>query len=928
MLWIKLLKVYNRNIFRSLSIFIVILIFVLLVLTPNIVSALLSSEFYSTVIEKIDTHYMVTGTVSIENVELLKRFVYEYDRPHRNIWLILEARVDAVVGSRELNGFRLYTGYPNHLDAVSFIAQSIYGRGNISRGEIIVGSSVAVNVSSVLSVAVSGDRDVKYFNFTVTGLYDPKPIMYVRLGPFGYESGVTSFGAPQGYIHPSDFEELISSIDAKFLYYRVVVMYEKDFFRGLDLGKIIERLNQSNMEVKKSVSALADVRDEYDNLSSQLAIYTFTRTFINVGIYTNAIPFFIGVWYFLSINIDLLIGDYRREIAILRARGIPSRRLFNSLIIYLMLLTILASIVGSLSAPLWIPIILSSIGVEAAYDIESLIDPVTSLGVAITTIIIVFFTLYRKRKIFRDILPSDAIHRYEYGVEAIHESRIGRFTIIMFILGTIKLVEWLLNINVFKYMNRVDNLYIFIILAIYGMISGFLNIFAPIFFIYSSIEILTHSRKVVRFLSRVSSWLVRGGLRDILANYVYRSPRWMSRAAFISSLMIALMIFSLIYSARTVSFYNDYTMIINTPDIIIPLPKGVYSSFDEYKSGLATYLEDVEGVGGWGVGYEIFIEYFIYDGKNRTDIPGRILVFSSVDDFSNVVYLGGSWNYYGPVDIRDALSSGIILSDRFLGYLENLLGYRLGDPIKLGISYGLPYQGAFPPVPERPELGQVIDTRVEGVLYVAPKRYDGYTTLEAIGPINISLYNVQPVLYIDVAEGYDAADVRRQLSSIGLSSVPTIEETPDIFVGLGREFQIISSYSYHIYMVLGIVAALASIFILSIQHVKSMLRDVVILRARGFGARDIFSFMYSSSLYIVIFSIVLGILVGYLSGMGVSQMNIDGLVGGRLDYPLNIGLTGLLDVLVVVLLYLATPLPAIIRYINVNVSEGLRRVEH
>lgn len=163
-----------------------------------------------------------------------------------------------------------------------------------------------------------------------------------------------------------------------------------------------------------------------------------------------------------------MISDYGREIAILRAREIPSNRLYNALALFIVIISTVAVTIGIRSTPLWIPLMLATLDVSISTSYLSVID-INSAVIAISVVmVIVISTLWRKKRLFSEIAPAEAMHRFEESTEDYGDRHISKATIAMFLLGTMKMIEWIFSINVFDMMPTDGNIFLFIIIGLYS----------------------------------------------------------------------------------------------------------------------------------------------------------------------------------------------------------------------------------------------------------------------------------------------------------------------------------------------------------------------------------------------------------------------------------------------------------------------------
>ena len=926
---LKLFKLFNRRLVRTISIIVVIIIVGFLLLAPNIVTKLLSVRFYSRLLESVDTHYQLFGYVDRGRLYELRNILDNLSVTGRHVYLILGIDVRLFYGNSS-SVYMAYTAYPDYKDALKFIVNSFRGNVLNSPDEIMV--STESNFSSLELDESLGlgdpESNLPFTNVSLVGVYESKGIRFINFSQFGYGSGEISGGA-EVFIHPELFSKLLSKFKPGRIRYRLIVVYEPSFFESLDLQEVISKLGDSNNSIKSYVNRIADIDDESNNLLAELMIYSFARNFVNLGIYINAIPFFVGVWYLLSINIDLLISDYRREIAILRARGIHSSTLYYSFSSYIIVITILALVIGFLSIPIWLPLIFTNFGLSFGINYLRFIDWSTAFLVTATVLFIIGITLWRRKRVFSDIAPSEAMHLHEVSSETYIERPVTRSTIILFILGFIKILEWLLNINLVDLLPRDGNIFIFIVGGLYSLLSGFLNIFAPLFFIYSSIKLITYSDKVIRILSKISSIFVGKGFRSILVSYVSRSPRWLSKGAFISSLMIALMIFSVVYSVRSVNFYLEYNKINSGSILVFPINVD-NSDLNQVSENINSSLSKFEGVDTWCLSAIINVGNVYFKGREL--ISGYrfryILVVKNTEDISNVIFLGVDWNYFGESSLIDSVRRGLVVRYKLYKEIVNQMGFHMGERLKLFLGPSIPIN-VNPRL--KNNLSESISIPVTGALYVMPEQFDAITTMEALNNLGYKLDSIKwknYVLIVRVSDGYNFSEVKNSLikllNSYPLGEVKNTLVSPSVFSG---EFQLVSSYSYYLYAILGILAAVSSILLLTFQYIRRSFKDMVILRARGVKNKDVLRFMYAVSIHILIFSMILGIFTGFVSGYGVSQMNIASLVGGNPHYTLIIDSGGISAILGVVLVYLFTPIPVILKYRKMDLNEVIKRVE-
>lgn len=64
----------------------------------------------------------------------------------------------------------------------------------------------------------------------------------------------------------------------------MIVVYGEGYFSSIDIQNIINKLGESNKEIKSSVTGIASIDIESNNLLMELKFYSFVRNFVNIDI--------------------------------------------------------------------------------------------------------------------------------------------------------------------------------------------------------------------------------------------------------------------------------------------------------------------------------------------------------------------------------------------------------------------------------------------------------------------------------------------------------------------------------------------------------------------------------------------------------------------------------------------------------------------
>jgi len=181
-----------------------------------------------------------------------------------------------------------------------------------------------------------------------------------------------------------------------------------------------------------------------------------------------------------------------------------------------------------------------------------------SLDVLVATLVLGgVFVLLAYRRVYGQIVrmgPLEASRVYLRGEERV-EWRPSTTVTILFILSCIKIVEWASG---FTFTPEIIGMGLLgIVLLIYAMISGFMEIIAPVVFPYFVINYVLHRTSLVARLTRSLSSIVSGPVGSVSYRYSMRLPGMIPRTAFLVALILFLMMYYMVFIGRSVAFIND-----------------------------------------------------------------------------------------------------------------------------------------------------------------------------------------------------------------------------------------------------------------------------------------------------------------------------------------------------------------------------------
>ena len=899
-------KVYSRRFSRVIGLLTIFILISLLVISPLSISYAERRVRTQELLDRLGYHGFISfqPTKSENFTSIMDKLIgkaAEYGGIEK---IVVLGVVEDVEGGALNRSYQVFLNVLSTNDLQGFL-KIVGGRSNvtlssISDGEMLISTNFNFTIGDrIYLVSVDGER----IQFNVSGyikniMIEPGEISL----PFSPAIGPISIYNVDAIITPSDLDRLSDgSIDQILIY----LIFSTDYI-GIDLNEGISKVNSILNDFNRFIGSEigGDITSSRNNLLSlNVALSMLDLVFITMTVF-NSIPYFFGIWYLTYINLDLVIREYRRDIGILILRGIPNKSVRRGFLIYLIFIAFIGSLLGFIISPFIGNLIITRLG----YDIlpyNYFYTPDMFMSAFIVATIILIISYWRRVKLLRSLTPLEASREFYEPLERETWSPSTTF-IIFFILSCIKIGEWLISFNVQELLH--PNNPFFLVGIIYSVISGFMQYFAPIIFIYGVVNLIVYRTKFIPKISKIVSSLISKGFKDISFRYSGRLPGLISKTTFLSSLLISLMLYYMLFSSRTLYFFDSY---LTGSEYFENAYVLSFSNIGLDEIGeLVTYLENILG-------------------------SRDVIILPTIESFS---YIGGTKYYLNlvPVDNISLLLDWLSISDWMLinvdkPYSESIIASRY---VKQSFESNM--SGSFNDID--------IDIYVEALSFPKVK-------VENIGRIEVDGYLIKDItpfssnfIIIPMDRLNDFKNSSLQYLNIYILSkdpvaleniIPEVRNdwnllsSSEAFTSssFGIFFQNIlvimekSLYPFHIFAIFGVVLA---ILISSIEYVKDMVRDMAIFRARGMGRASL-RFIYSLVIPTSILSIVLGVIVGFIAGYGASQQTIIGFLQESINFPIVFDQLSVIYLGIIIIFSLVIPYLSIL-YINRRVASEVMKI--
>jgi ABC-type antimicrobial peptide transport system permease subunit len=273
-----------------------------------------------------------------------------------------------------------------------------------------------------------------------------------------------------------------------------------------------------------------------NNLENALQIFTYQFSSIYISFILVSLPIFFVAWYLGSTVSDVSFNLRRREIGLLSTKGLSSGQIQRMFFAEALLIGLMGGAIG-LVGGLLLNQIFTGFNLETLFD-SRLLNPysiVFTVGFGvILSFLSVFFSARRASK-----MPTvDALKEYT-PIESAKPYR-KRLPWIAFILGTYKIVVFILGINMSSLLNSSflgGNFIISLFLAVFTALDYVLNYIGSLLFFWGITKLLIqNSVKFQQLTSKVSK--LSGDLGALAAKNVRRSPARSAAIAFLIALIV------------------------------------------------------------------------------------------------------------------------------------------------------------------------------------------------------------------------------------------------------------------------------------------------------------------------------------------------------------------------------------------------------
>jgi len=574
--------------------------------------------------------------------------------------------------------------------------------------------------------------------------------------------------------------------------------------------------------------------------------------YLKFGFGSTILPVMLLAFLFILTANQILTMGERREIGLLKVRGATNEQILSFSLVKGLIIGGIGGIVGSFAG------YLASMHFIKIFSEKSILSPEQTIsrffsfylevGVGLGIVMSTLATYISVRKTLEMELPK---LMQEYLEEVELPKKISKRTLIIFIMGIIKVVETILNISVagiIGSMEAPESFIVFLVGTVILLVDLGLIPLGPIFFIYGLIKIVTYySVKFHKIFKTVIKPLL-GELSDLVTKNFSRKTTRTIKITVIMSTVLIYGIAIVTIPSLMVQQARIFAEVQNGADI---LAEPGYAINETQLLENLSKIEDIELMSRVMTGNFMFRE-----------IEKLSLLVIVDENYFNVSYFKNS--YLKDVSIAEVygkFKSGencCLINE----YLKDEYGFKVGEQLNITVLVG-------------ENVTKIVKLRVIGIIKALPGIVSVYVMKNR--PIIVISYNymqnnmyIQKLLngynlhqyLINVSESVNSTEIAEKLEErVEIRSATSIEQVMQKYLN-DPLITIFSLKFCYIEYIFALTIATLGLSLLVATSILEREKEVGLLIVRGMTRKQIVKMVFGEALLMIMVSSLLGIVGG------------------------------------------------------------------
>ena len=616
-----------------------------------------------------------------------------------------------------------------------------------------------------------------------------------------------------------------------------------------------------------------------NNLQYALQSFTYQFSSIYVAFILVSLPIFFVAWYIGSTVSDVSFNLRRREIGLLSTKGLSSGQIQRMFFAEALLIGLLGGAIGLIGG-LLLNQIFTGFNLETLFN-PQLLSPYTMIITVAFGVVLSFLSVFFSARRASRMPTVDALKEYtSIEVEKPHRKRLPW---IAFILGTYKIIVFIIGINMPALFNSVSflggNFVVTLFLVVFMALDNLLNYIGPLLFFWGVTKLLIqNSLKFQQLTSKVSR--LTGDLGALAAKNVRRSPARSAAIAFLIALIIG---YSVQVTGQMASEQDYAVRQVQTSveaDVAVSVVNATLA-----EPILDSIVGNVSGIRNATMECTLIQRY-----------AGTQIKTIDPNSWLETAYYEEPW------------FDGASLEEAFEQLHTNnqtiILERRIAEELKLGVGdeIGIDFQSGPRKLkivalfgPKASQSGPIASMYTVQTWSYVPRNLFNMSSPFSDAYLAES-FDVKILLKLDQeANGTSVAESIRNLGLevYGVESFEeqwTLTQTNPYYSGTGMQLLDVQRLG----VIFAVLAASVGTALISAVSMKERSREATLMSVRGLSYRQLVWMFLTENLAVVAFAVVLGLAVGFIIVHGnVASANaaISELVKRRFVFPYDAAVT-------------------------------------
>ncbi len=628
-----------------------------------------------------------------------------------------------------------------------------------------------------------------------------------------------------------------------------------------------------------------------NNLEWALTAFRYMSMEIQFRFTVVSLPIFFMAWYMGTTVSNVSFNLRRREIGLLLTKGFSRGQVLRMFLAETVLIGVIGSILGVFLGFLLNPLF-TQFSSDTLFNLQT-ISPYTMIFTIAFGIIMALFSTFSSAKKASQLPTVDALREY-MPLEEIKPYK-KRWPWVAFILGTYKIIVYILGINMTTELTRImwrGNFILILLAGIFVFIDMILNYIGPLLFFWGFTKLfIQYSLKFQELTAKAAKFL--GDLGVLATKNVRRNPARSAAIAF----LIALIVGYAVQVTGQLATEQDYA--VRQVYYQVGADVAVYVN---YASEAPNILNNITA------NYSQNIQNATIEYSFSASMPLGGIRVKAIEPHSwlKSAYYENEW--FSGEDVATAFNN--LATDKDSIILERSVASSLKLDVYGNVTLTLGYAtktlrvvGFFGPEPSDQQQSVIIQQTL--------MQYWSFISEELYEEISNNVSASAKILW-KLQSGVDGKNVAENIRNLDLN-VSYVDSFAEEWEEAQTNVMVIGMLDVQrLGIIFAVLAASVGTALVSTVSMKERSREATIMSVKGLSYKQLIIMFLTENLALVVFSITLGFVVGLIvvyGNISAANASISSLVQRHLVFPLD---TTLMLFSCIALIFISTILPIII----------------